>query len=145
MRAFKRITLKVLSVIDPSGDLFFLVNRAINRISIPQDSMSGEEISRVLQDLCTNKIVLEFGCGGSTLLFSKYAERVTSIESDSYFANRIKEFLIQSNLSHKVDIYLARIGPTKSYGQPIKAFGLLYANRYRNYYSGVFNKSSGAK
>lgn len=50
---------------------------------------------RVLAELCTNKRVVEFGVGGSTLILSRCAASVTSYDTDISWINRTK---------HRIDI-----------------------------------------
>jgi hypothetical protein len=63
------------------------------------------------------KDVLEFGSGGSTILLSKSANRVVSIESDKFFSVFIKRQLHKYKISN-VHILWVNIGPTVRYGFP---------------------------
>jgi len=55
--------------------------------------MSDDEINLVLKYLSTDKIMLEWGSGGSTNTFSKYVKKYYSIEHDTKWSNEIQEKL----------------------------------------------------
>ncbi len=126
------------SKIDPNGDLSYLVNRRLGRVSIPHASMTGNDLSKFLSDSAGDKILLEFGCGGSTLLLAGTCKLIISVESDRYFLNKVKSELYAKGLQNRVRIYWANIGPTKTYGQPFAITRKLFEKRYRQYSLGVF-------
>lgn len=45
---------------------------------------------RVLYNLCANKDVIEFGCGGSTVLLAQFAASVRSYDTDVAWIDRVK-------------------------------------------------------
>ncbi len=53
--------------------------------------MSEEEKNLILSFINKNDIMLEYGCGGSTLFFPKYVDRYYSIESDQLWADSVKK------------------------------------------------------
>jgi hypothetical protein len=76
------------------------------------------------------KSLLEFGSGGSTKYFSRYALSVTSIESDRNFARNIVR---QCTEIPNIEVKYSNIGPTKSYGQPISVLRPFMKRRYLQY------------
>ena len=52
--------------------------------------MSELEISCIAKNLDSNDTMVEFGCGGSTLLFSRYVKTYLSIESNGEYYNKIR-------------------------------------------------------
>jgi len=146
VKGIKQLLLPLLSVIDPKGDLVFLVNRAMNRLEIPTSSMSGTGLSKLLIELSKDKIVLEFGSGGSTFLFSENAMFTTSVESDRYFLKLIRSTLRKKGqIEGNTHLFWASIGPTKSYGQPFSSLEPLFRHRYVNYYNKIFQKSENSR
>ena len=125
--------------------MVFLINRAINRIEIPSSSMSGTDLSNQLISLSKEKIVLEFGSGGSTFLFSQSAKFITSVESDQYFSRVIEGSIRKDGKMEKTHIYWASIGPTKSYGQPLVLLERVFRHRYVNYFNKIFQESEYAR
>ena len=125
--------------------MVFLINRAINRIEIPSSSMSGTDLSNQLTSLSKEKIVLEFGSGGSTFLFSQSAKFITSVESDQYFSRVIEGSIRKDGKMEKTHIYWASIGPTKSYGQPLVLLERVFRHRYINYSNRIFQESEYAR
>lgn len=132
-----------LSLVDPNGDFVFLLNRRVGRIRVPSNSMSGDSLSDFLAENSLGKKVLEFGSGGSTLIFAKRASKVVSVESDRYFANSVAGILRKQGISNATDILWVNIGPTKSYGQPWSTLKYLMLYRYQNYSDEVFKKYPG--
>ena len=145
MKGIKQLLLPLLSVIDPKGDFVFSINRAINRIEVPTTSMSGTDLSNLLVELSKERIVLEFGSGGSTFLFSENAMFTTSVESDRYFLKLIRKALLNKVQEKNTYLYWASIGPTKSYGQPLSSLERFFRHRYVNYYNKIFQKSENSR
>jgi hypothetical protein len=145
VKGIKQLLLPLLSVIDPKGDLVFSINRAINRIEVPTTSMSGTDLSNLLAELSKERIVLEFGSGGSTFLFSENAMFTTSVESDKYFLKLIRKALLNKVQEKNTYLYWASIGPTKSYGQPLWSLQRFFRHRYVNYYNKIFQKSENSR
>lgn len=141
MKRIKQLFLSILSFIDPKGDMIFLIKRARNRIKVPTTSMSGTGLSKFLIELSKDRIVLEFGSGGSTFLFSEYARFTTSVDSDNYFSKMIEKIIRQKSQIEKTHIYWANIGPTKSFGQPLTSLEYFFRHKYKNYYKNIFQES----
>lgn len=95
--------------------------------------MNSSVFGELLEELCLNKNVVEFGGGGSTFQISKIARTLTTIESDKYFANLLKSKLEFKSTSCPVYILYANIGITKIYGAPIDSLSFIYRNRYPSY------------
>lgn len=93
-----------------------------------------------LLEECKNKIVLEFGCGGSTYFFASCAKKVVSIESDKKYSEVVNNEIIRSNLQAKAMVLYSNIGPTKSFGQPIEFLKPLYKFKYKNYIETYFRR-----
>ena len=138
MRFLKRSISIFRSRIDPNGDLAYLINRSLGRVSIPSSSMTGNDLSKFLADSGDDKIILEFGSGGSTLLLAGTCRLIISVESDRHFLIQVKSELYAKGLQDKGRIYWADIGPTKTYGQPFATMRKLFEKRYRLYALGVF-------
>lgn len=58
-----------------------------------QPWMSKQEINLILSFLNKDDIMLEYGCGGSTLFFPNYVKEYYSIESDESWANSVREVM----------------------------------------------------
>lgn len=93
-----------------------------------------------LLEECKKKIVLEFGSGGSTLLFASCAKKVVSIESDKKCSEIVNNEIIKLNLQAKAMVLYSNIGPTKSFGQPIEFLKPLYKFKYKNYIETYFRR-----
>jgi hypothetical protein len=119
-------------MISPSNELYFMVRRLFKDPWMSTNSMTGNELSTSLVKLCTNKNVLEFGSGGSTMLIGKVAERLLSVESDRKFARYISNQIESLGLNNTKIIY-ANIGPVKSFGQPIEFLSFFFRRKYQRY------------
>ena len=59
-------------------------------MKVPQTPwMSRSEIELILSFLQKEDVMLEYGCGGSTMLFPKYVKEYHSIESDKSWADSV--------------------------------------------------------
>jgi len=69
--------------------------------------MDQKEIDMVIKYLDKNSesIMLEYGCGGSTLLFSKYVNKYISIEHNLDWYIEVQDSIKSNNLNH-IDSYL---------------------------------------
>jgi mRNA degradation ribonuclease J1/J2 len=65
-----------------------------------QPWMSQEEINLVLSFLKKDDIMLEYGCGGSTMFFPKYVKEYYSIESDKSWANSVEKIMPKNVKMH---------------------------------------------
>jgi len=138
MVLFKNFALRFISTINRNGDFLYLINRSLRRISIPDSSMSGSDLSEYLMNAAREKSILEFGCGGSTLLFANTGKTVTSVESDRYFSNQVLNHVLTLKLQDRVRIFWANIGPTKTYGQPWRITSCFFSWRFSSYSIAVF-------
>jgi hypothetical protein len=79
--------------------------------------------------------ILEYGSGGSTVLAAKAGARVTSVESDKAWAERLTEHL--AGLSTTAVVHHVDIGATKEWGRPSGFDG---AARYHRYALSVWDR-----
>jgi hypothetical protein len=107
---FQKIFKAAYTKIDKNSELTFLKKSIQGKIEIPKESMSGDALSRRINELAFDKNVLEFGAGGSTFLFAAKCNTLISIESDFFYARKISR-LLQSFGNTRV--IWANIGPTK--------------------------------
>jgi len=105
--------------------------------------MNGSDLNMKLHKECKNKIVLEFGSGGSTLFIASCAKKVVSIESDKKYSEVVNNKIIECNLQAKATVLYSNIGPTKSYGQPIEFLKPLFKFKYKNYIETYFRRDRG--
>ena len=138
IKILSRNILKIFLIISPSDELYFMVRRLFKDPWVSPNSMSGNEVSSELVKLCTNKNVLEFGSGGSTLLIGKVSKRLISIESDQKFARKMRKLIETMGLNNTQLIY-ANIGPTKSFGQPIEFISFFFRRKYQHYTGDLHN------
>lgn len=135
------------NVFDRNGDFRFIFKKTFmphqTAVNITSSSMNGSKLSMKLFEECKNKIVLEFGSGGSTLLLASTARKIVSIESDKKFSNFMNNEIKRRNLQGKAMVLYANIGPTKSYGQPIEFLKSLYRFKYKNYIESFFVHTAG--
>jgi hypothetical protein len=67
-------------------------------------------------------VILEYGSGGSTIAASSYAQkRVFSVESDLFWALRLRSRIDELKLPSPATVYHADIGPTGDWGRPLDA------------------------
>ena len=62
--------------------------------------MYEKEIDRILDSLGEDKVMLEWGSGGSTLFFSNYVKKLYSIEHAESFYYKVKEDLQDANIQN---------------------------------------------
>jgi hypothetical protein len=107
-------------------------------MAIAKGSESGNLLSVKLLKFSKGKRVLEFGSGGSTILFAKSCKSLITVESDFSYALKMK--VLCQEWKH-VDVLWAYIGPTGSYGQPVQDSRLTFYKSYSSYFS-VFSTNS---
>ena len=66
--------------------------------------MSQKEIDLIVSFLDKNDVMLEYGCGGSTLHFPKYVKEYHSIESDTEWYNTINPHVRDNTTLHLVPV-----------------------------------------
>lgn len=69
-----------------------------------QPWMSGKEIALIKSFLNKEDIMLEYGCGGSTMFFPQYVKEYHSIESDESWANSVKKNMPKNVTMHCVPV-----------------------------------------
>ena len=74
-------------------------------MNVPQIPwMSKSEIELILSFLKKDDIMLEYGCGGSTMFFPNYVKEYYSIESDESWANSVKKIMPKNVTMHCVPV-----------------------------------------
>lgn len=94
-------------------------------------------LGRKLQMLANDKIVLEFGAGFSTIVLSKAARELVSVESDFKFMELIKSRLPTASNTRLIH---GNIGPTEKYGAPKRSLRWFYKRKYPLYSNVAFSK-----
>jgi hypothetical protein len=103
--------------------------------------MMEEPELRALISICHEDFkVLEYGSGGSTRFISQRCKFLVTVESDRKFLKAVEKGNDElTNISY---IY-ANIGPTKTYGQPIKLLSCIYKKRWKSYAQSPWNLNEG--
>jgi hypothetical protein len=122
------------------GEISFFIKKLFWLFPLPVHSMSGSDLTNKLRELSKGKNVIEFGAGGSTILFSTSAKAVYSVESDRMYVARLRKYFRKHDLTN-VRVEYANIGPTKSLGFPIALLRVFFKKRYPNYSSKPFKNS----
>ncbi len=110
--------------------LFFFFKCVFGKIDIPSESMSGGSLSEKLAELSSGKKVLEFGSGGSTLIFSQNSHMLISVESDFFYARKLRK--VTRKFAHTTILW-ANIGPTGAFGNPIRKFEKFFGRLWPRY------------
>jgi len=137
--ALKRVSVSALYRLDRNGELVFFAKSILGKVAVPKGSMSGDELSKKLIQFSKGKKVLEFGSGGSTFIFAEHCKALTSIESDFFFAKKVRKSLKDFE---NVKVLWVNIGPTKSFGQPIEKFRRFFSKKWREYPKFLWAKQS---
>ena len=66
--------------------------------------MSKKEIETIISFLQPSDIMLEYGCGGSTMLFPKYVKEYHSIESDAEWSTAVEKVMPKNVTMHLVPV-----------------------------------------
>ena len=69
-----------------------------------QPWMSKQEIDLILSLLNKDDIMLEYGCGGSTMFFPNYVKEYYSIESDESWANSVEKIMPKNVTMHCIPV-----------------------------------------
>lgn len=69
-----------------------------------QPWMSKQEIDLILSFLKKDDVMLEYGCGGSTMFFPNYVKEYYSIESDESWANSVKKIMPKNVTMHCIPV-----------------------------------------
>lgn len=97
---------------------FFYAQRVKGFAPPGEPELDAEALQRLTSELKQCRNYLEFGSGGSTLLANRLGVRTTSVESDPYYANVVREAISNASL---VTILTPDMGITLEWGWP--AFG----------------------
>ena len=129
---FKRQNLffDVYMKFDENREMLFFFKNILGKVPVPTESMSGDALSKRLVELSIGKRVLEFGSGGSTLILAQKCSSLISVESDFFYARKLKK-LISEFADAK--ILWANIGPTKSHGSPVRSLKKIFGNKWPKY------------
>lgn len=69
-----------------------------------QPWMSKKEIDLILKFLNKDDIMLEYGCGGSTMFFPKFVKEYHSIESDKSWSNSVEKIMPKNVTMHCIPV-----------------------------------------
>lgn len=127
-------------ILSHTGDLRFFIFTKFRKHKIPNQPMFASEAIDYIVKSVSNKRLLEYGSGGSTNYFSKFAKSVISVESDKQFAKKVSK---QCSTSTNIEVLYSNIGPTKSFGQPFKMLRLFTKSRYVQYCQTPWEKAGG--
>lgn len=95
--------------------------------------MSQEEINLILKYLNKNQIMLEYGCGGSTLYFSKFVKKYYAIEHNKEWFNTIKEKIKEKKIDN-INIVLKEILIDSRYLKKADNWNILSnSDNYKNF------------
>ncbi len=79
--------------------------------------MTAAEIAQVELQLAGRVSLLEFGCGGSTLVAARQVQRIVSVDSDPEWLAKVGENLARAAVDFTP--YHADIGPVGEWGYPV--------------------------
>jgi hypothetical protein len=116
--------------IDKNQEALFFIKNISGKFEVPTESMSGDILSERLIELSRGGSVLEFGSGGSTIVFARHCNTLISVESDFFFARKLKK--ITKGFSN-TEILWANIGPTRSFGNPIRFSKRIFRSKWISY------------
>jgi len=88
--------------------------------------MYQKEIIEILSCLNKDKVMLEWGCGGSTLFFSQYCKNLYSIESNRSWYTNIKNKLEKSKYENVKIIHESGEKYTKSVDEINEIFDVVF-------------------
>jgi hypothetical protein len=130
MSNHKNLFFEIYMKFDKNQEILFFIKNIFGKVSVPSESMNGGDLSKRLVELSISKRVLEFGSGGSTIIFANKCNSLISVESDFFYARKVKK--IVERFAH-VEIFWVNIGPTKSFGNPISSLETIFRNRWHKY------------
>jgi hypothetical protein len=118
------------------GQFFALLRVNILRKKFSAIPLSHPEIGvRVLEFIPKGSKVFEWGTGVSTYYLGTHSGcSIVSIESSKSWANVINQIFLREGLSEICKVIFINIGPTKSYGTPIKMFQRFNKSKFKNYW-----------
>jgi hypothetical protein len=98
----------------------FLYNKCTDHLVIPSEPLFDEAGLRFFTEVISRtSIYVEYGSGGSTLLASKYAKLIVSVDSDHRFLERVKKELDKSSTISKLELVRVDVGLTGMWGYPV--------------------------
>ena len=107
----------------------------MNNVQVPDTPwMHPAEINLILGFLHPNDIMLEWGCGGSTVLFSKYVKEYYSIEHNKEWYEQVTKKINDSNLKNIKFFHVPTDdGIEKDFLSPDEGKKLTHRERYSTY------------
>ena len=131
----------------PHRDVVYFMRKVFGTLVVPDEKYMNGHLKSFLASEVSDKIMLEFGGGTSSVYFSQICKSVVCVEADSAYIKAIKKNLKAKNLIHKIKFFNPKIGFVKAYSYPLKSSSFLFRNRFLNYSIGYFlnnnNESSG--
>jgi hypothetical protein len=109
----------------------YFTNKCRRKVICPSKPMLGTNEYKILKSLASDAArFIEYGSGGSTKFISEHTRELVTVESDKLFLAAV----IYSNRNNGNTSFLhANIGPTKSFGQPIRVLKLIFKNKWSSY------------
>lgn len=83
----------------------------------PEPTFDSEGLAFFASAIRNSRIYLEYGSGGSTILASKFASKIVSVETDAVFAKAVRKALPETAIN--VSILTPDIGFTRELGFPV--------------------------
>lgn len=95
---------------------FFYVQRTGALTPPGQPELDQSTVARLRRELAGARTYLEYGSGGSTLLAAAAGVPTVSVESDRFFAAKVKQALPRGA---RVDVLVPPMGLTRQWGHPV--------------------------
>lgn len=109
----------------------YFISKCRGRVTCPDQPMLGEAEYKTLKLIAgESKRFIEYGSGGSTKFISENTRELITVESDRVFLDAVIE--TNRNNSNITFLY-ADLGPTVSFGQPIRSLKPIFKNRWSSY------------
>jgi hypothetical protein len=105
-----------MSISDFLSGAKFIARKHIRGFSISSTFDTEEALSAFSEAVRSSKCYLEYGSGNSTVLASKFAQRIISVESDAVFSRAVKKMLPERAGINLINV---DIGLTREWGYPI--------------------------
>ena len=97
----------------------FAALRGAAAIAAPTLTLPDEEAAYLRAAYDTAGVILEYGCGGSTVMASETAgTKVWAVESDKAFLDGLQGYFDANPPKAEVNLHHADIGPTGKWGRP---------------------------
>ena len=107
----------------------------MDEIKVPDAPwMHSSEINLIISHLNINDTMLEWGCGGSTVLFSKFVKEYYSIEHNKGWYEQVKNKIKEKELQNIKFFHVpTNDGINKDFIAPHEGQNLTHKERYKNY------------